>query len=351
MFLLTGIYKMFGFLNMITMVMAARNVENLLYNDICATVSKSSENSSIAKVECHYDSVIFDLKSQNGTLYIDDTGSWNGEIFACQCSCRVPNPPINGNILTDGRVQHGKNLEYKCNDGKENNKIICFDGLLMIIPEFIEAYDIKIAFRQKSLPEHFLNEFKDAIFQLSVNKMSDWSVQDSEVINNLKYTEIHSEKDASLTYYLFNGVGFKLGTIDLKVHLKLECGKPFDWSFAIGLCSSIVFVGILSTILLSVQSCFPEQFESFMGSAPLPRIDLDDMSYLLTEDEDTENEIDTEMDTENEIDTENEMDTENEIGVVEVTENANIDPVFPDVPLVPAPQPPEDVTSGVVQIG
>ncbi|KAL3855130.1 hypothetical protein ACJMK2_014357 [Sinanodonta woodiana] len=253
MFLLTGIYKMFGFLNMITLVMAARNVENLLYNDICATVSKSSENSSVAKVECHYDSVIFDPKSQNGTLYIDDTGSWNGEIFACQCSCRVPNPPINENILTDGRVQHGKTLEYnKCNDGKENTKIICFDGLLMIIPEFIEAYDIKIAFRQKSLPEHFLNEFKDAIFQLSVNKMSDWSVQDSEVINNLKYTEIHSEKDASLTYYLFNGVGFKLGTIDLKVHLKLECAKLFDWSIVKTICGTVVIVGILTgTFLLS----------------------------------------------------------------------------------------------------
>ncbi|KAL3855132.1 hypothetical protein ACJMK2_014359 [Sinanodonta woodiana] len=344
---------MFGFLFMITMVMAARNVENLLYNDICATVSKSSENSSVAKVECHYDAVIFDPKSQNGTLYIDDTGSWNGEIFACQCSCRVPNPPKNGNILTDGRVQHGKNLEYKCNEGEKNNKLICFDGLLMILPEFIEAYDIKIAFRQKSLPEHFLNEFKDAIFQLSVNKMPDWSVQDSEVSNNLKYTEIHSEKDASLTYYLFNGVGFKLGTIDLKGHLKLECGKPYDWYIVIALCCTLVIVGSLTGIFIIVVSCCPEQFENCEYTALLPRIDPDDLSYVTTEDGATENEIETEMDTENEMDTEmdteNEMNAENEKDVVEVTENAKLDPVLPDVPLVPAPQPPE-VTSDVVQI-
>ncbi|KAL3855396.1 hypothetical protein ACJMK2_014607 [Sinanodonta woodiana] len=350
---------MFGFLNMITMVMAARNVENLIYNDSCATVSKSSENSRVAKVECHYDAVIFDPKSQNGTLYIDDTGSWNGEIFACQCSCRVPNPPINGNILTDDRVQHGKNLEYKCNEGGKNNKIICFDGLLMIIPEFIEAYDIKIAFRQKSLPEQFLNEFKDAIFQLSVNNMSDWSVQDSEVSNNLKYTEIHTEKDASLTYYLFNGVGFKLGTIDLKGHLKLECGKPYDWSIVIAICGTVLIVGVLSGIFTIVAICYPKKFRTFLALTSLLIIDVDNISNVSTEGGNTENEIDIELDTENEMDTAmctgNEIDTENEIvaendkDFVEVTENAKLDPVLPDAPLVPAPQPPE-VTSDVVQI-
>ncbi|KAK3577271.1 hypothetical protein CHS0354_008358 [Potamilus streckersoni] len=233
------IYKMFGMLNVMLLIIKISNAGNSLYNDICATVSKSSANSTLARVECHHDSVIFDPKSQNGSLYNNDTDSWTGEIFACQCNCILPHPPINGHILTNGSVQHGKNLEYKCDDGKQK-KIICFDGLLMMIPEFLED-NISIAFRQKSLPEQFFYNVHDAVFQLSVN-MSNWSVNESEVSKNLKFTDILNNTDKALIYYLFNGEGYKLGTIDLKRHVNLECSANYDWTVIIAISGTLAFM-------------------------------------------------------------------------------------------------------------
>ncbi|KAK3577272.1 hypothetical protein CHS0354_008359 [Potamilus streckersoni] len=244
---------MLGILNVILVMITVSNAGNRLYDDICATVSKSSANSTIARVECHNDSVIFDPKSQNGSLYNDDTDSWTGEIFACQCSCRLPYPLQNGQILTNGSVQHGKNLEYKCDDGKQK-KIICFDGLLMMLPEYLED-NIRIAFRQKSLPEQFLNDFQNVVFLLTVTNISEWPVHESDVGN--KYTDRLNDLDTALIYYLFNGEGFKLGVVDLKIHGNLECGTINNLPIIITLCISFGFMFLIALVCIIMTYCYP----------------------------------------------------------------------------------------------
>ncbi|KAL3855133.1 hypothetical protein ACJMK2_014360 [Sinanodonta woodiana] len=145
--------------------------------------------------------------------YENETDSWRGEIFVCQCSCQLKNYIPNGQILSESTIPHGARLNYKCDAGYEKAipaEIVCFDGLLMTISDHSNYGHINTSFRQMSLPKTFAEDFNEYIFHLELNANADWSLPEEVVRYNQKVFRV-LDNQTELLYYLHNGRGYQVG--------------------------------------------------------------------------------------------------------------------------------------------
>ncbi|KAK3596981.1 hypothetical protein CHS0354_009117 [Potamilus streckersoni] len=219
---------MIWLLDIIAMSVIA-SADNQLHNDTCASIKINNISVNTAEIVCDKDSKIFDPTLQNGVFLFDRSiDSWNkSEIFSCQCKCHLPKIPENGLILPES-IQHGATFNYKCKEGFSqtiNRSVTCYDGVLMLIPNYLADYNITNAFRQKSLDRLLTDDIQQEIFILSVNKTSNWTIPETEVRSNQKYIQRLSQNETVLVFYLFNGQGYKHGIVDLKTGLKPKCVK------------------------------------------------------------------------------------------------------------------------------
>ncbi|KAK3596978.1 hypothetical protein CHS0354_009114, partial [Potamilus streckersoni] len=226
------IYKMLSMLYIVFVIITEANAVNHLYNDTCSSISKSNTSFRVAIVKCHQDSIPFDPKSQNGALLLStDNGSWTGEIFACQCSCRLPYNLPYGQIMSKGALLHGEKLDYKCDAGFEKNIneiIVCDDGVLLTISNYSEYNQSKISFRKMSLPETFADDFQGYVFHLELNATAIFSLPESDVRYNQKVYKILFN-ETQLPYYLYNGYSYQDGKVDLNKHQRLKCVKKTNF--------------------------------------------------------------------------------------------------------------------------
>ncbi|KAK3577274.1 hypothetical protein CHS0354_008366 [Potamilus streckersoni] len=192
-----------------------------LVNDTCHKVwIREDITKNAAKLICNDTATVYDPKSQNGTYLMKDSGNWEGEIFACLCSCQLPFDLKNGQILSKNRICHGETLNYSCDDGYKTNiedNITCYDGLLMTVPDNLETQNINIFSRQKSLSDSFANKSDGKVFDLWVNESANWSIPDTELQKNQKVFQTLSKHETVLQYYMCRGKDCMLGCVSLSM--------------------------------------------------------------------------------------------------------------------------------------
>ncbi|KAK3577273.1 hypothetical protein CHS0354_008362 [Potamilus streckersoni] len=195
-----------------------------LVHDTCHNVSiRENITKQAAKVVCIETDRVHDPKSQTGSYLMDDTGNWEGEIFACLCSCQLPFEPQNGQILSKNIVLHGETLNYSCDYGYISNidkNISCHDGLLMTVPDSFEKKHINISFRQKSLRDSFA---RGEVYHLCINETAISS--EAEIRKKQKVFECLPENEKELWYSLSNGSNYMLGYVNLTMKQTLQCMK------------------------------------------------------------------------------------------------------------------------------
>ncbi|KAL3855121.1 hypothetical protein ACJMK2_014349 [Sinanodonta woodiana] len=246
-------YIVYGML--LSCVVMVTRAGNHLFNDTCQTVwIKENTTSKTAKVDCNDNVKVFDPKHQNGSYFLDKgMQNWTGEIFACLCSCQLPVELENGHMSKNKSIiLHGEMLDYSCNDGYEKNdrKIVCYDGLLIAVSDYIEKQHINISFRQKSIPKSFK---RDEVFHLVVSKPENFSFTETDVRSNQKVFNTNSENDTVLFYYILTGNGYTEEFIDVEMGRELLCTKisPGSGSF-IEIIIPLVVIGFLVIASLGI---------------------------------------------------------------------------------------------------